>query len=291
MTKADTTATILHRSARKIAALVVWICVLALWHSSALAQQQEAPIRPLTTSYSVGVGTKHILDTYLSPIKHKGTAVSIAGRWQQAMAANPERLVMQFDASAAFAGAANDLGNSLINDVSLRLGWNMQYRYCPIENLQLGAGGGVLIDCGAAYLSRNSNNPVSARLSADITPVASACYNISLGRLRMRLSDRVMIPSLGLFFSPQYGQSYYEIYLGDKSGLVHCGWWGNHFCINNLLCAEFKVGSTWLSLGYEFDYRSSYVNNLNTRFGTHSAVIGITTDWLNVTGRQNINNQ
>lgn len=89
---------------------------------------------------------------------------------------------------------------------------------------------------------------------------------------------------VGAFFSPEYGETYYEIYLGNHAGLAHCGWWGNHFRIDNLLAADISLGTVALRVGYHLDFSSGKVHDIVTRHTTHSLVIGLTHDSLNITG-------
>jgi hypothetical protein len=91
-----------------------------------------------------------------------------------------------------------------------------------------------------------------------------------------------MLPVTGAFFSPDYGELYYEIYLGNHSGLAHAAWFGNYFRLDNLLTADLRLGSTNLRLGYRADVMSTKVNNIVTRRVTHSFVIGVSGEWLSL---------
>ncbi len=77
------------------------------------------------------------------------------------------------------------------------------------------------------------------------------CWSGSLGRLPLSLRYQPVLPVVGAFFAPDYGELYYEIYLGNHSGLAHCGWWGNYFALENLLTADLRLGSTTLRIGYK----------------------------------------
>lgn len=245
------------------------------------------PIRPLNSFYYFEIGSASDFNTYLSPVRYSGTHLGIGGTWSRAMAFNPERFIMDFDASISMDMSHNRPNTSSMSGFDLSLSWDMLYRLSPIRNLQIGAGAGLELDAGALYLPRNSNNPVAARFSLDVTLNLRADYTLNLGRLPIVFTDRLSIPSLGVFFSPQYGQSYYEIYLGDHSGLAHCGWWGNHFALTNTLMAQIPICNIRLAAGYQTQCRSSYVNKINTRLISNSFMLGIATDWINVTRNHN----
>ena len=274
----------------------ILLCLACLWASllanadNSISADSVQTLRPVTSSYSVEYGAASTLDTYLSPLRYQGSTITLNGSWLKAMRQNPRRLIMAFDASIGLESQLSPARNSRLYDFSLDFSWSMMYRWRPIEHFQVGVGGGAALNIGALYLARNSNNPVSARASVDVTANAMASYSLHIGRLPVRLIDRVSIPMVGAFFSPEYGETYYEIYLGNHAGLAHCGWWGNHFRIDNLLAADISLGTVALRVGYHFDFSSGKVHDIVTRHTTHSLVIGLTHDSLNITGLEKSQN-
>jgi len=90
------------------------------------------------------------------------------------------------------------------------------------------------------------------------------------------------IPLTGVFFSPDYGELFYEIYLGNHSGLAHCAWWGNYFRMENFVTADLHLGATSLRVGFRNNILSTSINDITTRTITYSAVIGVTTEWISL---------
>ena len=90
----------------------------------------------------------------------------------------------------------------------------------------------------------------------------------------------------GVFFSPDYGELCYEIYLGDHSGLAHAAWWGNYFKLDDQLTADLHFGSTNLRIGYHGSIFSSEVNHIVTNIFTHAFTIGVSGEWLSVNPRK-----
>ena len=81
-----------------------------------------------------------------------------------------------------------------------------------------------------------------------------------------------------LFFSPGFGESYYEIfYLGNHSGIVKFGAWHNRFDMNNLLTVEIPIGRAALRIGYDNRIRTSRANHLDYFHYTNAFVIGVAT--------------
>lgn len=231
--------------------------------------------RPVTGVYSLGIGHTSVKATYLSPLTYTGTQWSASGSWSKAMPFNPEHAVMQFDGNIEFCNLLNPAQTARMVGLNAGFSWAMEWRAQLPCNFQVTAGGGIDIKGGAYYLLRNSNNPVEALVNISLMPVGSVSWHTKIGSLPILISDRVKIPSLGAFFCPEYGETYYEIYLGNHKGLAHCGWWGNNFQIDNLLSVTLDFGRTALMLGYSLNAYNQWANHLNTKIITNSFVIGV----------------
>lgn len=251
----------------------------AFTHASA-----EDRYRPVTAGYTLEVGSSHISDTYLTPLKYKGLSFGLGYERLQAMKFSPDKWVMQLTGRLGVNRAENPAKNATMWDLELGLSWGMMRRW-RIENLtglQLYGGGATLLDLGALYLARNGNNPVSAKAAWTVGLSGMAVYNFKISRLPVCLRYQAVLPVTGAFFSPDYGELYYEIYLGNHSGLAHAAWWGNYFRLNNLLTADLRLGSTNLRLGYRANILSTKVNNIVSREITHSFVVGVSGEWLSL---------
>lgn len=278
------------------------ICTLFI---TSYAHPEET--RVLETSYGVEVGGERAFNTYLSELGHSGTSLGIYGQWRHgfgkqktitgnpASGANPGTPAspweMTFGAGARMGFLRNNPArNAVMDDVDLQLSWYATRCFRPAPGLTLKAGAGALLDGGALYVPRNSNNPVAARAYLGLTLNGAARYDLRLWGRTYRLLDEVSLPTLGVFFSPHYGQSYYEIYLGEHDGLARCGWWGNHFTVDNLLAVEVPLCSIRLRLGYRLQVMNSIASDIHSRITNHSLVLGISTDWINVTRKLQMTN-
>ena len=258
------------------------LAILLALPSIAFSFNEEAPdslsevSRPVTQIYNLEAGGVRILDTYLSPLYYSGYSLALSGVWTKALPAhNPRRLTMRFDASLRADFTDNPGRTASMYALEADFSWGLARRWKLPYGLQLTAGGSAGVEAGVIYLPRNGNNPASALASFDIAAKASLSRVISLGKVPVLLSENISIPSFSLFFSPQYGEPYYEIYLGNHSGLIHAGWWGNHFGIDNLIAADMDFGSTALRIGYHFRVRSSFVCQTNISRTSHAFVIGV----------------
>lgn len=238
----------------------------------------------LSTVYYLEGGGERAFNTYLSPLQQTGSTWGLGGQWSRPM--GHSRTWSMIAAAGARVGfLENPARNASMNDMQLDLSWHAMRSFTPLPGLTLGAGVGAELTGGLLYLPRNSNNPVAARAYFGAVLHGAASYRLRLWGTTFRLSDKVALPTLGVFFSPHYGQSYYEIYLGNRSGLARCGWWGNRFAIENLLAVDIPVSSVWLRVGYRLNVENSIASSINSRITTHSLVLGVCTDWVNVTRR------
>ena len=130
------------------------------------------------------------------------------------------------------------------------------------------------------YNALNSNNVVSARASWNVGVTAQAVYNFSIKRVPVTVRYQATIPVAGVFYSPDYDESYYEMYVGNHSGLAHFGWWGNRFDMTNLLTVDVRLGSTIVRLGYRNTIARTSINHITTRSYRNAVVIGVGAEFL-----------
>lgn len=231
--------------------------------------------RPVTGIYSIELGRQNVLATYLSPLHYTGKTVAASGSWSKAMPFSPHNAIMHFDTRLSLADLSNHARTATMIGLNGEFSWGMSWRAILPWRIQATAGGTIGIQGGAYYLTRNGNNPVEAIVNGGISLRASLSRPIRIKKLPVLIRDEVSLPTLGVFFNPEYGETYYEIYLGNHTGLIHTGWWGNNFCIDNILSATFDFGRTAMTIGYRFNAYTQWASNLNTKIITHSFVIGV----------------
>lgn len=261
--------------------LKVWISLFLLTAGSlsVLAQEsgsgKEEMSRPITGLYALETGRRNVLATYLSPLHYTGKSLGVYGAWSKAMPFSPQHAIMHFDTEFSLSSLLNPQKTAGMIGMSGSFNWGMSWRTHLPYQVQVTAGGAIGIEGGAYYLLRNGNNPVEAIADVALSIRASVSKPFKIGRLPILLRDEISLPSLGVFFSPQYGETYYEIYLGNHKDLFHAGWWGNNFRIDNLLSATLDFGRTAMTVGYRFNAYTQWASHLNTKIFTHSFVIGV----------------
>lgn len=255
--------------------------------TAALTAYGEDPqiIRPVISVYSLEVGSGHITDTYLSPLHYSGKGFALNYERLQAMKFDPESWTMRLNGRLGFEYTENTVRNASIWDLDIEFRWGMMRRFKLDKGWEAGIGGSTNINGGLFYNGRNSNNPVAAQAAWNINLSAQAVWHTSLLRKDVTFRYLVESPLTGIFFCPEYDELYYEIWLGNHSGLVHGAWPGNYFRLDNLLTADIRLGSTILRLGYNCRILSSKANEIVTQRITHTAVIGIASEWISLSAK------
>ena len=213
--------------------------------------------------------------TYLSPLTYAGPAYGLTYEWRRA-AWNAGSAGMQARADIDYGYLLSPAKNSRMYDLSLSLEWGVEKLWHTACGFNFTAGATIGADGGVIYLPRNGNNPAQGLMWAGATLTASAEYTrIKLLGKQLTISESIGIPSLGAFFCPAYGETYYEIYIGNHSGLAHCGWWGNRPNIRSRLRVDWQLGRCGLTLGFDYRFNGLNCNNITTRLSQCSALIGI----------------
>ncbi len=264
----------------------------AIWLQTAGAEpQREAPpepLRPVNSAFMLSAGTSHLADTYLTPLKYEGWNAAFRYERVQAMKFNPDRWRQQLRVGVEFNSAENPARNATMYYLNVAASWGMIRVWKLPAGFQLGLGGSTGIDIGGLYNSRNGNNPADAKADWTVNLTGTAAWRFRMDRVPVTLRWQSTIPVTGIFFSPQYDESYYELYLGNRSGVVKGAWWGNFLRWSNLVTADLGLGSWDLRLGFESSILSSKANEIVTRCYNLSFVIGVCGDWFSLNPRHGL---
>lgn len=227
----------------------------------------------------LGIGPANILDTYLSAEKYQGTELRYIAHFSR-----PVRW-RHFSQTVVHQGIINLVNNRADNNEELGGAYNFQYHlrynWQMTPQLLFSAGAGADFNLGFLYNTRNSNNPAQARLSLHLAPSVAACYDFSYKTVDFRLSYEAMAPLVGLMFSPNYGQSYYEIFhKGNNDHNIVPTTFAATPSLRQMLALDIrptrKWSNTWLRIGYLGDYQQAKVNNLKYHHYSHLLILGIT---------------
>ena len=241
------------------------------------AQDTAHVVRSTLSMFTVDAGYASVHDSYLTPITYSGMDLALGYEAMRDTHFDPDKWLWQLQVGADYNLTENAARN---NDIHLLLGdlsFNMQrkWRDAIARRVDLSVGPMTQLRAGIAYDEANSNNPVSVRAYWNVGVTGMASLDTRLWRLPVTLRYQAQLPVVGVFFAPEYDESYYEIYLGNHRNLAHLGWWGNRLDMTHYLGADLHFGSTILRIGYRTRFEHWSVNNLKVHDVSHSLVIGI----------------
>ncbi len=225
----------------------------------------------------VGVGVTNILDTYLSQEHFKGLGVSFLTTIERK---RPERRWSTLIEHEANLSSVKDRPKSKQElEAAYNFYWGKLYNWHLMDHrLTLQAGGLVNASGGVIYNTSNGNNPAQARFHLNVMPTGVAAYRFQLFNRPMTARYELALPLCGIMFSPNYGQSYYEIFaLGNydhnivPTTFISAPEWRHMLTIDTAISSKFT-----LRIGYLGNMQQTKVNNLKQHVYTHRFLIGIT---------------
>lgn len=252
------------------------VAILSLCSLAGAAQSDSlVSDRTITNARMIAIGATNILDTYLSPEKYSGTELRYVShtvrerdgrRWSR-------QIVHQGD--IAYADNRSGEGGEIAGAYNFQYLWHRNWTLSD-GNLRLKVGGGADADVGFIYNTRNGNNPAQARLSLDAVVSAAVAYSFPLFGRRATARYEAAVPIAGLMFSPNYGQSYYEIFSQGNydHNIVPTTLFSTPSVRQMLTLDAELLGITW-RIGYLGDIQQSHVNNLKSHIYTHAIVVGV----------------
>lgn len=251
--------------------------ILFALSSPTLAQDTLRSNKVITNTQMLGIGAVNTLDTYLSPEEYTGTELRYISH---SVRENGTKLSRELVHQAQILSVRNrrENNNELGGFYNFQYNWQYALGQWNVGEgeLRLKVGGGVDTRLGFLYNMRNSNNPAQAYGQVNIAPNAVAAYHFRLRDLPFQLRYEVQVPLLGLAFSPNYGQSYYEIFTRDN--------YDHNLVVTSPISApslrqqltlDFTVRHTTFRVGYLGDYQQAKINQLRQHVWSNLLVLGI----------------
>lgn len=266
------------------------ICLLFLLSCVKIsAQDSIRHEKYIVRSAMVGVGMANVYDTYLSPLEYKGPELRfmhenmrMTGLWGGHVSA--QRIVQVNVAYTDNISKSSKSYSGMFN-------WTyaLHYQYNVDDNLKILFGPMVDLNAGFIYNTRNSNNPAQAKGYGNIDASAMLIYKFRIARYPMVVRYQANLPFAGVMFSPEYGQSYYEMFSlkhGGKNVLFTS--FHNAPSLRQMITLDFSVGKTILRAGYLCDIQQAKVNNLKSHLYSHNFMIGFVRNFSIIRGKNRV---
>lgn len=255
--------------------------LLTGWSVSGSLSAQENVIGSINRATLAGVGKAFLTDTYLSPLKYEGMTLSLLHERIKPTRYFDEKMLLQqqFRIQVAFTKNPSASASEYFGEIFY--GVSGLYPFIQNRNFRFFSGAGLEASLGGIYNLRNSNNPGSLKTAVNCNLSAAAIYNWR----RFTFRWQVNTPFLGMFFSPGYGQSYYEIFsLGNGNGTVRLASFQNQFALRNYFTVDIPIDRITIRTGYLGDFYRTCVNDITTQIVMHRFMIGLAVESLNFGG-------
>lgn len=255
----------------------IWIVSCWLLAFGLPTQGQNDSAKVITSSRMIGIGGTNILDTYLSAEHFKGFGLSFVATVERKRPHRRWSTIMEHEANFSF---VRDRANSRKElEGAYNFYFGKLYNWSLLDNrLTLQAGGVGNATLGFIYNTSNSNNPAQARAHLNLMPTGIAAYRFTLFNKPMQVRYELNLPLVGVMFSPNYGQSYYEIFnRGNYDHNVVFTTFVNAPEWRQMLTLDASLSNKWtLRIGYLGNYQQYKVNQLKQHVYTHRFLIGFT---------------
>lgn len=268
------------------------IVFLLVLFSAMLVQAQEDSLRAnryVMRSMLFGAGYTNVLDTYLSPLEYKGCEIRIL-RESMCMTRLMDGNVSSQNILQAYTSyTKNTSGTSYFYTGMLNWSYALHYQFQINERLKILFGPVLDLNAGFVYNPRNSNNPAQAKAYGNIGASGMAIRKFHIGNYPLTARYQVALPLMGIIFSPEYGQSYYEIFFlkhGGKNILftsLH-----NNPSLKQMITLDFPIRNTILRVGYLCEIQQAHVNNLKSHIYSHDFMIGFVKNLYLLKGKNKI---
>ena len=238
-------------------------------------------------SSMAGIGSSNVLDTYLSPYNYTGTDYRIQRETQRMTNLWKGRVSNQsfIDLNVAINENRPKTLDEYAGGLRYTQGWFYNFMggniVNPVERSSsrwnFAAGLAVSAYLGAVYIDRSGNNPAQAKADIMIDASGMVTYDMPIKRHHYLWRYQVSVPMIGIAFSPNYGQSYFEAFsLGHYDHNVLFAYPGNMPSMRHRLTLDIPIRRHVLRVGYVAQFNQSVFNHLKYHSYSHDFMIGFT---------------
>lgn len=245
--------------------------------------------RYVMRSVLYGAGVSNVLDTYLSPLEYKGPEVRILRENMRMTRLMNGNVSAQNLLQAHVSYTHNPSKTGYMYAGLLNWSYTLHYQFRLSERLKLLAGPTIDLNGGFVYNTRNSNNPAQAKAYGSLGISGMAIYKFRIGNYPLVARYQANLPLLGAIFSPEFGQSYYEMFsLGHKGKNVLFTSLHNSPSLRQMVTLDFPIRKVTMRVAYVCDLQQAKVNHLKYHTYSHDFMIGFVKNFYLLKGKNRI---
>ena len=245
--------------------------------------------RYVMRSVLYGAGVSNVLDTYLSPLEYKGPEVRILRENMRMTRLMNGNVSAQNLLQAHVSYTHNPSKTGYMYAGLLNWSYTLHYQFRLNEQLKLLAGPTIDLNGGFVYNTRNSNNPAQGKAYGSLGISGIAIYKFHIGNYPLVARYQANLPLLGAMFSPEFGQSYYEMFsLGHKGKNVLFTSLHNSPSLRQMVTLDFPIRKVTMRVGYVCDFQQNKVNHLKYHTYSHDFMIGFVKNFYLLKGKNRI---
>ena len=253
------------------------IFLFLLLFSFHLAAETESPRYLLSNkAISIGVGSLKEYDSYLSPLLYKGTGFTLMNERLKYFSLRSDKFSWYGEGIFQVGFLENPAKSATMVPFLLRYFWGSHYHIRPVRNMNILVGAMCNMDLGGRLLMRNQNNPYSLIWDANVWVSVMGYYHLHLRKMTLTFREHVSMPLGGVMFSPNYMQTYYEIFgLGYTDNIIKFTSFGERLAWRNKLSMDLPVSFCTFRFGFLAERTVTKVNYLETRSANLSFLAGL----------------
>lgn len=268
--------------------LTLWFALLAC---AGLGAQEDSlyATRYVMRSFLFGAGHANVLDTYLSPLEYEGPEVRLMYENMRMTKLLGGNVSAQNLLQVNFSYTKNPVQTARMYSGIINWNYALHYQFRINEQLKILAGPMLDLNGGCIYNERNSNNPAQAKAYGSLAASGMLIYKFRIKRYPFILRYQANLPLAGAMFSPEYGESYYEIFsLGNGGKNVRFTSLHNNPSLRQMLTLDFPINRIKMRIGYVCDIQQAKVNNLKTHVYSHNFMIGFVRNFYILKGKNKL---
>ena len=170
--------------------------------------------------------------------------------------------------------------------------WSGYHTFNKSKKCDILVGPIIEVAGGAIYMPGNSNNPVSAKLRSSLGGSGMLLLRYPMRTKSLTIRMQLDIALIGAAFSPEYGESYYEIFgLGNYDDIIHFTHIGNAPSWKLSASVDIPLGKKQkniMRLSWSMKSYESKINNLETYQSSTPISLGFVKTLYKIKGKNHL---